>query len=122
MYSSCKQIIDKQTNTMKLINELQTKELEHQERLRIIAACQEAAAQTKAFREQLEAYLETYFEEYRECFDMALSSMRFAYKAGDADGVILSANEITRKLGGQVQFETVEQFKIFLDDDSTDFL
>lgn len=105
-----------------LINTLQTRELEHQERMRIIAECHMAAEKTKSFREELEVYLESYFQEYRECFDMALSSMRFAYQAGKADGVIASANDITRKLGGQVHYETVEQFKSFLDDNSIDVL
>ena len=105
-----------------LIVSLQTRELEHQERLRIIAECNAAAEQAKAFRKELEVYLESYFKEYRDCFDSALSSMRFSYETGDADGVIASANEITRKLGGQVHYETVEEFKSFLDDDSTDIL
>lgn len=105
-----------------LINTLKTKELEHQERMRIIEECHIAAEQTKAFREELETYLASYFKEYRDCFDTALSSMRFAYKAGDADGMIASANDITRKLGGQVHYETVEQFKSFLDDDTIDIL
>lgn len=103
-----------------LINTLQTRELEHQERLRIIEECHAAAEQTKAFREELEVYLENYFNDYKDCFDTAISSMRFSYAAGDADGMIASANEITRKLGGQVHYETVEEFKSFLDDDSTD--
>lgn len=105
-----------------LINTLQTRELEHQERMRIIAECRKAAEQTKAFREELDAYLESYFKEYRDCFDSAISSMRFAYQTGDADGMIASANDITRKLGGQVYYETVEEFKQFLDDDSIDVL
>ena len=48
--------------------------------------------------------------------------MRLSFETGDADGVIASANEITRKLGGQVQYETVEEFKSFLDSDNDDFL
>ena len=105
-----------------LINELQTKQMEHEERMRIIAECHAAAEQTKKFRQELEIYLESYFQEYRECFDSALSSMRFAYKSGDADGIIASANQITRKLDGQVYFETVSEFKQFLDEDSIDFI
>lgn len=103
-----------------LINALQKRELAHQERLRIISECHATADQAKAFREELELYLVAYFQEYRECFDSALSSMKFAYKAGDADGMIVSANEITRKLGGNVYYENVEQFKSFLNDDSVD--
>lgn len=105
-----------------LINTLQTRELEHQERMRIIEECHAAAEQTKVFRKELETYLDNYFNDYKDCFDSAISSMRFAYASGDADGMIASANEITRKLGGQVHYETVDEFKRFLDDDSTDIL
>lgn len=105
-----------------LINDLQTKQLEHEERMKIIAECHRAAEQTKVFRIELEKYLEEYFQEYKECFDTAVSTMRFAYATEDADGIIASANQITRKLGGQIQFETVNDFKNFLDDDSDDFI
>lgn len=103
-----------------LINTLQKRELAHQERMRIITECHVVAEQAKAFREELELYLAYYFQEYRDCFDSALSSMKFAYQTGDADGMIASANEITQKLGGHVYYENVEQFKSFLEDDSVD--
>lgn len=105
-----------------LVNIFKTKELEHQERLRIIAECNAASEQLRAFGRELESYLESYFREYRDCFDEALSEMRFAYQIGDADGMIAGANQITRKLGGQVHYETVEQFKDFLNDGATDIL
>lgn len=105
-----------------LINELQTKQLEHEERMRIIAECNAAAEQARAFREELKSYLDSYFEEYRSCFDAAISSMQLAYAMGDADGVIAGANDITRKLGGQIKFETVREFKSFLDSDEDDIL
>lgn len=105
-----------------LINTLQTKQLEHQERMRIIAECNIAAEQARVFRQELETYLNSYFEECRECFDTALSSMQLAYQTGDADGVIAGANQITQKLGGKVHYETIEEFKSFLDDDSVDVL
>lgn len=105
-----------------LINELQTKQLEHEERLRIIAECNVVAEQARKFRSELESYLDSYFQEYRTCFDSALSSMSLAYEMGDADGVIASANDITRKLGGEVKFETVSEFRIFLDNDEDDIL
>ena len=105
-----------------LINILQTKELEHQERQRIINECNLAKEQIIVFREGLEEYLQNYLEDYRDSFDMALSSMQFSYEVGDADGVIAGANEITRKLGGQIKYETVEEFKLFLDSDEDDEL
>lgn len=105
-----------------LINNLKTKQLEHNERMRIIAECNAAAEQSRAFREELESYLDSYFQEYKTCFDTALSSMKLAYEIGDVDGVIAGANSITRKLGGKVKFETVNEFKSFLDSDEDDIL
>lgn len=105
-----------------LINMLQTKQLEHEERMRIIEECHLVAQQAKTFRIELETYLDSYFREYRECFETALSSMQLSYQMGDADGIIAGANDITRKLGGQVYYETVEEFKSFIDDDSIDIL
>ena len=105
-----------------LINELQTKQLDHKERMRIIAECNRATEQMRIFRAELESYLDSYFEECRSCFDAVMSSMQLAYAMGDADGVIAGANDITRRLGGQVKFETVNEFKLFLDSDEDDIL
>lgn len=105
-----------------LMERLKRKEMEHQERLRVIEECNAAAEQARAFQKELESYLSSYLQECRECFDVALSSMKFAYQSGDADGVIAGANEITCRLGGQTHYESVEEFKGFLDDDSVDVL
>ncbi len=101
-----------------LIGRLKVKELEHQERLRIIKECHMAAEQAKAYRRELEACLSAYFKEYQDCFDEALSEIRFACQTGDTEGIIAGANKITEKLGGQVCYETEEEFRDFLDDDS----
>ena len=103
-----------------LINDLRTKKLEHQERLQIISECNAVAEQTKAFRNELVAFLNSYFMEYRTCFDDALSKIQLSYQMSDADGVISGANEITLKLGGQVYYNSVDEFSTFLDNDSID--
>lgn len=105
-----------------LMSELRQKELEHQERVRIIEECQKVTEQLKKYREELENYLSTYFKEYQDCFDSALSNMKLAYQMDKADDIIASANEITYKIGGAVKFETVNEFKGFLDSDLTDEL
>lgn len=105
-----------------LITTLQTKELEHQERLRIIAECERAAQEARAFREELEKYLQSYFREYQDCFDDALATIHTSFQMGDADGVIAGANQITRKLGGNVRYNNMSEFKNYLLDDSTDIL
>ena len=100
------------------IDELNRKDIEHKERLRLIAEYNEAVKQEDAFRAELENYLANYFHEYQTCFDDALSQMRHAFINSDADGMISAANKITRKLGGKVYFENREEFDDFLADDS----
>ncbi|MBQ7155874.1 MAG: hypothetical protein IJR85_10020 [Synergistaceae bacterium] len=94
---------------------LHKSELEHQERLRLMAEYEEAKRQERTFRAELEEYLREWFRGYRECFTSALSGMQEAFASGDADGVIAGgANAITRKLGGNVQFETVAEYRQLL--------
>ena len=100
-----------------MVNSLQTKQLEHQERMRIIAECETLAKEAREFRLELESYLESYFKDYRDCFDTALSEIKTSLQSGDVDGVILSSNQITKKLGGNIHYETVDEFIDFLDDD-----
>lgn len=99
------------------INDLERRNLEHEERMRIISQCRIASEQTKAYRDELELYLESYFQDYQNCFDEVISSMRFSYQCGDADSVIRNANVITKKLGGTIQYESVKDYKKFLDSD-----
>lgn len=105
-----------------LINKLKTMQLEHQERLKIIAECEEVAFQEREFRKELEGYIEEYFRDFQDCFDEALSDIRIAFESGDADGTIAGANKITKKLGGNVKYENMKEFKNFLDDDLEDEL
>lgn len=100
-----------------LIHILKDREVEHQERMRLIAESEQAAEETRQFNEQLRQYRDQYFAECHEFFDTTLSTMHFAYETGDADGVIYAANKITEKLGGKVQYETVDEFEDFLDSD-----
>ena len=59
-------------------------------------------------------------QEYRAYFDEIVSSLELSYELGDADGVIAGANDIIRKLDGNVQYNTEEEFKSFLDSDDVD--
>lgn len=97
-----------------LITKLQNRQLEHEERLRIIEECQKAAEQTKEFRYKLEKYFNDYFQDMKDCFDSALSSMHVAFETGDTYGIVASANEITKKLGGIPVPESTEETKKIL--------
>lgn len=104
----------------KLIETLQTPQLEHEERLRIIRECNELAEQTKLYRLELETYLNDYFKAYHDCFDDAISVMKFSFQCGDADSIIAEANAITEQNGGHVEYRTVEEFKKFFDNTKLD--
>lgn len=105
-----------------LVNELKNRQLRQRERERIIAECKKTAEEERAYRAELEEYLKKYFNDYISCFDQALNQLDTAMSAGDANGVIAAANSITKKLGRDVKFNNVEEFRHFLDDDSVDVL
>lgn len=97
-----------------LIHELKTKELEHQERERIIRECEVATQQAIRFREELEIYLENYFSDYKDCFNEAVCEIKHSMLLGDSEGVVSGANKVTKKLGAKVQYETFEEFEDFM--------
>lgn len=103
-----------------LVADLRRRDYEHQERLRIIEECNQATKELRAYREQLESYLQSYFSEYQHCFDEALNNIAQAIRDGDTDGVIQGANIITRKLGGNVYYNNMEEFEEFLESDIVD--
>ena len=105
-----------------LMERLQEKELEHQERLRIIAECERVMQAERKFRDELEGYINAYFKEYRSCFDDALAMIDKSFQSGDADGIIAGANQITRKLGGKVHYDNMQEFEEFLLSDTVDIL
>lgn len=94
---------------------------EIRQRNEVIRRCREAAEAARIYRQELQAHMDAYFADYGQCFDEALADIRFSFAAGDADGVIRGANQITRKVGGTVKYESVEEFKQFLDDGEEDF-
>lgn len=105
-----------------LMYELKYRQLEHEERLRIMKECDEAKKAYQDFRKELEDYLKIYFKEFQDCFDEALNNMKTAFQSGDADGVIGGANQITGALGGTIHYRNVEEGKKFLFNGTTDVL
>lgn len=97
-------------------------EYEHQQRLRIIEESKQIAQEARQYRADLEKYLEDYFKEYKKCFDEALLDIGISFQINDADGVIEGANQITRKLGGKVYYDNIDEFKSFLSNGLVDIL
>ena len=56
-----------------------------------------------------------YTNELVETFGDSLRNMALAINMNDADSFIMSANTITKTLGGTTQFDTVDEFEAFLE-------
>lgn len=100
-----------------IISYLEQHQVEEEQRRRLILEHEQATAQLKAYQAELESYLEAYFQEYQGCFDAAMSDIRQGLASGDSLQMISGANQITRKLGGVVHYDTMEEFCEFFDSD-----
>lgn len=99
---------------------IETRQLEHEEHLRIMAELDEALEYQRQMYAEFEQLVNNYFEDCRECFDDALSSIHSGFESGNLDDIVKGANQITRKLGGKVNYETREEFEDFLANDEID--
>lgn len=103
-----------------ILGQIHERTLNHERRMAAIAELEKAAEEARTYRSQLEEYLANYFHEYRVCFDSVLTTMHLAFEQGDAEGVIAGANQITTKLGGEVKYRTVDEFRDFFDSEEKD--
>jgi len=63
----------------------------------------------------MEKIIADYFADYTQVFRDAFLQMKQAYELGDIDGFIDGTNQITKKLGGNVPFETFKEFEEIMD-------
>lgn len=99
------------------VEKLRAPEIAKQERIQIEQQCKILHHQLEQYREN---FRNTYIANTNELigvFGNSLRDMAIALKMNDADSFIMSANIITRKLGGNTQFDTVDEFEAFLDSD-----
>ena len=84
------------------------------ERMRIEAECEFLLSEILNYRKEMEEIIERYFSEHLGFFNESFDGLDSALGLNDTNGVILAANEITRKLGSKTQFETFAEFKTFM--------
>jgi len=82
-----------------------------EERIRVEAECLEAIIAIREYRNEMERIIADYFDEHAQVFHDAFHQMKITYEIGDIDGFIDSANQITRKLGGSVPFNSFQEFE-----------
>lgn len=100
-----------------LMNALNRAKLAREERIRIERECAEAIKIIRQYRKEMNEYMDAYLTDYRTSFNNAFRDIKTALSIGDVDGCIDGFNQITRKLGGRVQFNNSEEFDKFMESD-----
>jgi hypothetical protein len=93
-----------------LVGSLKEAKLAREERIRIEAECEEAIKAIRQYREEMEKMISIYLVSNIETFHSAFDGIKDALRLGDIDGFIANTNTITKKLGGNPQFETFSDF------------
>lgn len=101
-----------------LINALNKAKLAKEERIRVEKECEEAIRVIRAYRKEMNEYMDRYLSDYRKAFNNAFLDIKTALSIGDIDGCIDGFNQITRKLGGHVEFNNMEEFNKRMEDSS----
>ncbi len=105
----------------KIILQLKNNQFTDEEKYKMMEESNELIQRQLLYQKELQNYLDSYFGEYKNCFDDALNQIEFGFETGDADAIISGSNKISKKLGGKTQYNTVEEFKAFLNSDE-DFI
>lgn len=100
---------------MKAMNEAK---LAREERIRVEKECKEVIRAIRAYRKEMNEYMDRYLNDYREVFNNAFLDIKTALSIGNIDGCIDGFNQITCKLGGHVEFNNMEEFNKRMKDSS----
>lgn len=88
--------------------------LAYEERIRIEKECEEQIHLIKKYRTEMEELISEYLQTHIETFNQAFLGIKDALEIGDVDGVIAGANSITKKLGKEAQFNSMDEFEILM--------
>lgn len=103
-----------------IIQTLQQHQIEEEERRQLIECHKQATQELRRYQAELEEYLQDYFSEYRYCFEDAIGEIQQGLASGDSLSMISGANRITQKLGGKVNYNTLDEFDTYFDSDEVD--
>lgn len=101
---------------MKAINEAK---LAREERIRIEKGIEEIIKQIKVYRKEMNKYIDSYIWDYSKAFNKAFYNIKSSIQMRDVDGFIDGVNQITCKLGGNVQFNNMNEFEKFMKSDES---
>lgn len=99
---------------MKSMNEAK---LAREERIRIEKECEEINKQIRIYRQKMNKYMDSYLADYTMVFNKAFSDIKASMESDDIDLFFEGVNQITRKVGGRVSFNNMEEFDEFMKSD-----
>lgn len=100
--------------SMKVLN---APRLAYEERMMIEQECRETERWLEEYRKLFDSTYVAHTNELKSIFGTNLSSMAQALNMNDPDKFIISANTITEALGQKTQYNSVNEFRKFLDSD-----
>ena len=102
-----------------LTTALNEAKLAQEERIRIEVECAQAIEIICQYRMEIEQVITAYLSDHRAVFDAAFSGIKASLELGNVDGFISSMNTITEKLGGDIQYKSLEEFNTFMKSDDS---
>lgn len=98
-----------------LIDSLKEEKLARENRQRIEQECSDAIAMIKQYRKEMNAYVERYFIHYNAIFSEAFLKMDEALSTDNINQYLEACNDITSAFGGEIQYETRDEFEILME-------
>ena len=93
---------------------LKEAEITRIQRIVIEEECQATIKQINKYREEMKILSNLYFNDQIATFNFAFSCMDKAFYSENIDDFIMGANMITKKLGQEVQFSTMQEFNVLM--------
>ena len=100
-----------------LTSALNEASLAREERQRIERECEEHVRMLRDFRSMVQKTINTYLAQRADMFASAFEGIKGALEIGDIDGFIASSNIITKGLGKEAIFGTMDEFEDFMESD-----
>ncbi len=98
-----------------LTTSLKEAKISRENRIRIEKECADAINYIRECRKEMNSIASQYFHDYQCVFNSAFADMDSALLSDDIDLFISGANKITQQLGGNIQYETMDEFESFMD-------
>lgn len=94
-----------------LSRQLKATNLAKERRIRIEKESNETIRIIREYREQFDEVAKIYLADHCKVFNESFENMTVALQLNDTDGFIHATNQITRKLGGKISCNTMEEFE-----------